>query len=69
MLRNHKMVKKGKQEIKTNIPNANNECCKECIKWDQFGETCWAHWHGKKECSQIVRNQDEWDYEKLLLKE
>ena len=57
-----------KEDVKTNIPEATNECCKNCLKWQQFGEECWAHWHGKKECSQLVESQDEWDYEKLLFK-
>ncbi|MBT4825008.1 hypothetical protein HN695_02030 [Candidatus Woesearchaeota archaeon] len=58
-----------KEEVKTNKSEACNLCCMKCLKWDQFKEECWSHWHGKKECSQMVENQDDWDYEKLLLKE
>jgi len=54
----------AEEDNKTNIP----ECCKECMKWDQFGEKCWVFWHGKSQCSQMVNSQDEWDYEKLVLK-
>ncbi|MFH1439705.1 MAG: hypothetical protein ABIG89_04005 [Candidatus Woesearchaeota archaeon] len=57
-----------KEEIKTNNPEMVNECCANCLKWEQFGHECWAHWHGKKECSQKVESQDEWDYEKLIMK-
>jgi len=57
-----------KEDVKTNSPSL-NQCCADCMKWEQFGKECWSHWHGKKECSQKVENQDEWDYEKLVLKE
>ncbi|MBI4453564.1 hypothetical protein HY636_02875 [Candidatus Woesearchaeota archaeon] len=55
-----------KEQIKTNALLA--PCCEKCLKWSQFQEKCWVFWHGKKECSQKVENQDEWDYEKLLLR-
>ena len=57
-----------KEEIKTNMPDPLNECCKSCLKWNAYGEGCHVHWHGKKECSQKVKTQDEWEYEKLFMK-
>ena len=58
----------NKKEVKTNSPKIISDCCNNCLKWEQFGEECWSHWHNKKECSQRVESQDEWDYEKLLMK-
>lgn len=52
---------KAKQETQ-------NKCCANCLKWGQFGERCWVFWEGKKECSQRVESQDEWDYEKLVIR-
>lgn len=57
-----------KAEIRSNIPEALNDCCKECMKWQKFGDKCWAHWDGKKECSQKVKDIDEWEYEKMLFR-
>ena len=37
---------KAKGEL--NIP----ECCIGCLKYDQFKESCWVYWEGKKDCTQ-----------------
>lgn len=62
----NKQNNKEKEEKPKKIPL--NECCKDCLKWEHFAEECWVFWEGKKECSHKVGTQDEWDYEKLLLK-
>ena len=43
-----------------NIPEPHNEICKDCLKWQAYGEQCWVHWKGKKECTLKARNSDEW---------
>ncbi|MFH1053636.1 MAG: hypothetical protein V1740_04445 [Candidatus Woesearchaeota archaeon] len=30
------------------------ECCKGCIKWNQFKEKCFVYWDLKKECTMHI---------------
>jgi hypothetical protein len=30
------------------------ECCRDCLKWEQFGKNCWIYWERKKHCTQKV---------------
>jgi len=25
--------------------------CSGCLKWKDFGKSCWVYWEGKKKCS------------------
>ena len=27
------------------------ECCKGCLKYDQFGKECWVFWENKRDCT------------------
>jgi len=40
-----------------------NSVCSDCLKWESYGDKCWVHWKGKKECTQKARNSDEWQDE------
>ena len=38
-----------------------NEVCRDCLKWEKFGKSCWVHWDEKQECTQKIISEDEWD--------
>lgn len=41
--------------------------CRHCLKWLQFGESCWVYWPGKKVCPSKVETKQEWEVAKELL--
>jgi len=44
-----------------------NLCCRDCIRWDKYGEKCFYWWKGKKYCSRRVTSIEELEHENLFL--
>ncbi len=44
-----------------------NHCCRDCIRWDKYGEKCFYWWKGKRYCSRRVTSMEELEHENLFL--
>lgn len=34
------------------------DCCIGCLRWKQFGKSCWVYWDLKKHCTQHTSEHD-----------
>lgn len=73
----NKIEDKNKEDD-SNVPQLNNaaqkqptddinHCCRDCIRWDKYGEKCFYWWKGKRYCSRRVTSMEELDAESLFL--
>ena len=46
-----------------------DHACNGCLKFDEFGKSCWVFWERKKECSMKVATNDAWQKEKRVLQQ
>ncbi|MBI2135889.1 hypothetical protein HYU06_02345 [Candidatus Woesearchaeota archaeon] len=44
-----------------------NLCCRDCIRWDKYGEKCFYWWRGKRYCSRRVTSMEDLEQENLFL--
>ena len=44
-----------------------NLCCRDCIRWDRYGEKCFYWWRGKRYCSRRVTSMEDLEQENLFL--
>ena len=44
-----------------------NPICRECIRWEKYGEKCHYWWKGKSYCSRRVTSMEELEQENLFL--
>ena len=63
-------VSKHQPEAPTEQKQPNDDinlCCRDCIRYEKYGEKCFYWWRGKRYCSRRVTSMEELNAESLFL--